>query len=94
MHSRRHFPRTSDCQPNNNAVLYLMDSNWNIIDDQYGVIGDSGFQTIGSLDNELPAGDYILYLSNMYPDMGPIEFSLNIYGKNSGIQLSELEQWS
>ena len=76
-YSNRHYPRAEKCNPNNSVWFYLFDKDWN----SYGrpssaFPGWAGFGTMGNLDKEVPAGDYVLYVGG-----GPGDFALNFYYK-------------
>ena len=63
MFSERNFPR--NCDPKNNAVLYLDKEDWSPAGDEpYGFIGWPGFATVGRWKDKLPAGNYKLIIVN------------------------------
>ena len=58
MYSERHYPRAKKCQPNNNVVLYFMNTDHSAVNSfaPYEFISWWGFGTVGKAHGPLPKG--------------------------------------
>ena len=82
--SERHYPRAGACKPNNNIVLYFLNTNHSPVDRSipYQFIAWWGFGTVGKVEGELPAGKYYMYIVNQNHPRGPNDITLNVYASN------------
>lgn len=91
--SERHYPRTDDCNPNNNVVLYLYNDatgEW-LGNPDYAFVGWKGYGTIAaSWTDKLPAGDYTLLVVNQGFQEGEKDLSLQWYSTDTEIELGEI----
>lgn len=85
MYSERHYPRKWRCQPKNNVLLFLKDKNHNDVESliPYQFIATWGFGTVGKLNGDLPAGDYILSIINQNHPKGPNDITFNVYASKA-----------
>ena len=63
-YSRHHYPRADHSNPQTNIAFYLLDETRSFVG-EYGFSDEASFATIGSLDKEMPAGNYVVYISNV-----------------------------
>jgi len=74
--ANRNYPR--NCNPGNNNVMYLFDSNNKRVG-SYAFVGWSGFGMTGKVGEKMPKGDYTVYLVNQSYRTQVAKVSLNFY---------------
>ena len=81
MYSDRHYPRAKKCAPNNNVVLYFLNTDHSAINAfaYYEFISWWGFGSVGKAHGSLPKGTYYLYVVNQNHPNGPNDITFDIY---------------
>lgn len=59
-------------------MIVLFTEKWDLVG-SYGYMSGPGFATVGSLDKELPAGKYNLYIINQEAKTKKLRISMNFY---------------
>ena len=79
-YSQRHFPRDEKCKPDHEVVIYILNANDYsevVTPTSYAFVGSNGFDTVGFMDKELPAGDYVAYIVNQGPSN--VDLTMTVY---------------